>query len=347
MSVRTRKVKKSVKIISWGGTFFLLLLISCQFFISCEKKKSSGQNSVSEQKPILLGFSQIGAESEWRIRNTQSILEAAEENGIQILYENAQQKQENQIQAIHSFIIYQVDVIAFVPIVESGWDNVLREAKEAGIPVIIVDRNIQTSDPTLYDGLIGEDTNEEGRKAAYFLLKKYKDNPGPLNILELSGTENSSAAYERAAGFRTVLNYHPRFQIIHSESGDFMKSRAHEITNKIITYNGGLKIGHKNVDIILSHNDAMTFGMLEAMEENNIDPRNFTIITFDGEKKVIQSLKEGIINCVVECNPNLGPELCYLVKKLAAGESIPRITYVNEKVYSEFDSPEQLEGKGF
>ena len=337
MSVRSRNLNK----------FLIFTLLSFQLFISCKKKPQNEPEQISEEKPILLGFSQIGAESEWRIRNTQSILEAAEENGIQILYDNAQQKQENQIKAIHSFIIYQVDVIAFVPIVETGWDNVLREAKEAGIPVIVVDRNIQTSDPSLYAGLIGEDTNEEGRKAAYFLLKKYRDVSGPLNVFEISGTKNSSAAYERAAGFRTVMNYHPKFNIIHSECGDFMKSRAHEITNKIITYNGGLKIGQKNVDIILSHNDAMTWGILEAMEENNIDPRAYTIITFDGEKRAVQGIIDGTINCVVECNPNLGPELCYLVKKLAIGEPITRITYVNEKVYSEFDPPEKLEGKGF
>ena len=341
MSGRTRKLNKLYK----AQKVFLLLLL-CTAALSCQKKSAVVTETDSSNK-ILLGFSQIGAESEWRIRNTESILAAAEAEGIQILYENAQQKQENQLQAIHSFIIYQVDVIAFVPIVETGWDNVLREAKEAGIPVIVVDRNIQTSDPSLYAGLIGEDTNEEGRRAAYFLLKKYKNNPGPLNILEIAGTENSSAAYERASGFRTVINYHPKFKIIHSESGDFMKSRAREITNKIITYNNGLTIGQNKVDIIFSHNDAMTWGILEAMNEFNINPRNYTIITFDGEKKAVAGIKDGIINCVVECNPNLGPSLCYLVKKLAAGAEIPRVTYVNEKVFSEFDSPESLEGKGF
>ena len=126
-----------------------------------------------------------------------------------------------------------------------------------------------------------------------------------------------------------------------------MKSRAREITNKIITYNNGLTIGQNKVDIIFSHNDAMTWGILEAMNEFNINPRNYTIITFDGEKKAVAGIKDGIINCVVECNPNLGPSLCYLVKKLAAGAEIPRVTYVNEKVFSEFDSPESLEGKGF
>lgn len=336
MSVRARYLNK-----------FLILSLLAATVISCKKKPLATVEAPAERNQILLGFSQIGAESEWRIRNTESILEAAAAEGIQILYDNAQQKQENQLQAIHSFIIYQVDVIAFAPVVETGWDNVLREAKEAGIPVLIVDRNIQTSDPSLYAGLLGEDTNEEGRKAAYYLLKKYKDVPGPLNVLEISGTENSSAAYERASGFRFVMKNHPKFQIIHSECGDFMRSRANEIARKIIAYNGGLKIGQKPVDIILSHNDAMTWGILDAMEESGINPVDYTIVTFDGEKEMVSKIRDGSVNCVIECNPNLGHDLCYLVKKLANGEPIPRITYVNEKFFSEFDPPEKLEGKGF
>ena len=340
MSERTR----SRKCFLAGIAIFAAGVVAAVCLVSCRKKTEQEDNN-----QILLGFSQIGAESEWRIRNTDSILEAAEKNGIQILYDNAQQKQENQLQAIHSFIIYQVDVIAFVPIVETGWDNVLMEAKEAGIPVIVVDRMIKTSDESLYAGFIGEDSYSEGQKAAEFLLSKYKNSSKdePLNILEISGTENSSPAYGRASGFRNVIQTEPKFRIIHSESGDFMRSKGHEIANKIISFNGGLSIGQNNIDIIFSHNDAMTWGILDSLRENAIHATTVTIVTIDGERKSIEALTYGAINCVVECNPNTGPKLCELVKDLHNGKSIQPVTYVDGAVYTEFDDFTTFAGKGF
>ena len=332
------RLKKSGKTILASAALFIVF--------SGGKKKAEVEEDSGQ---IILGFSQIGAESEWRIKNTESILEAAEKNGIRILYENARQKQENQLQAIHSFILYQVDVIAFVPIVETGWDNVLQEAKDAGIPVIVVDRNIKTADKTLYAGFIGEDSYSEGQKAAEFLLKKYKNSKPdePLNILEISGTENSSPAYGRARGFRSIIKKESKFHIIHSESGDFLRSKGHEIGNKIISFNGGLSIGQNPIDIIFSHNDAMTWGILDSLRENRIQPTTITIVSIDGERKSIEAITYGAINCVVECNPNTGPKLCELVKMLHEGKKIPPVSYVDGEIFTEFDDFTTFAGKGF
>lgn len=321
---------------------FLLIIISILTVTSCKKKVEA-----ESKKKIILGFSQIGAESEWRIQNSNSVIQAAAENDIQLLYENAQQKQENQLQAIRTFIVYQVDVIAFVPIVETGWDNVLQEAKDAGIPVIVVDRKINTRDPTLYEGFIGEDGMEDGMRAAEFLVKKYANTNETLNILELSGTEDSSIAYERGFAFRKEISKYPKFNIIHTECGDFLRSKGREIADKIISANGDLKINNQPIDIIFSHNDGMTWGFLDAMEQHKIDPTEYTIVTIDGEKKSVQAIADRKINCVVECNPNLGPTLIELVKQLFIGESIPPITFISGDVYSEFNTDEELEGKGF
>jgi len=175
---------------------------------ACSKKSAAASGSTSPEgvkngdRSIVIGFSQIGAESAWRTCNTQSMKEAAAAAGIQLLYSNAEQKQENQIKAIRSFIVYQVDVIVFVPIVQDGWDNVLREAKEAHIPVIVTDRKIRTSDPSLYAGYIGTDSVAEGRECAQFLEKKFAGRPGPLNIVEIRGTDGSSASEGRYRGFK-------------------------------------------------------------------------------------------------------------------------------------------------
>lgn len=289
---------------------------------------------------IILGFSQIGSESAWRIRNTESVLDAAAKAGIQIIFDNARQNQENQIKAIRSFIVYRVDVIAFVPIVETGWDNVLQEAKDAMIPVIVVDRKISVKNPELYAGYIGEDALEEGRKAAKFLLEKFSGKERPLRILEISGTQNSSVARERAAGFREIIQTDPKFTIVRSVCGDFLKSMGRECMDNVL--------GTVPFDIVYSHNDAMTMGALESLGAHKIKAgADVVIVSVDGERQAVDALREGKINCIVECNPDSGPELMRLVKACANRNTIPRETYIAESVFTESDDFSRTYRRGF
>lgn len=326
------------KIIHNISTITMVLTFSLTA-ICCADKNGSDKNSreKEETKQLILGFSQIGSESAWRTRNTKSIFEAAEENNIQIIFDDAQQKQSNQLKAIRSFIVYQVDVIAFVPIVEEGWDNVLQEAKDAGIPVIIVDRQIKT-DPSLYAGFLGENSFSEGYAAAKYLVEKCRNNSkDKINIVEFSGTLNSSVATGRADGFRNLISKDSRFNIIHSEDGDFLRSRGKEIMDKILAEKNELQIGGEPIDVIYSHNDSMTLGLLDSMKLKNVEHKNTIIISIDAEQKSIDALVAGELNCVVECNPNLGPTLMSLVKDIAQGKTIPRVTYMNETVFTEND----------
>ena len=332
------------------AVIFILLcsLVPLTLLLSSNKnnnRKRNEQNPANEEK-LILGFSQIGSESAWRTRNTESIFEAAEQNNIQIIFDDAQQKQENQLKAIRSFIVYQVDVIAFVPIVEDGWDNVLQEAKDAGIPVIIVDRQIN-ADSSLYAGFLGENGFEEGFSAANFLVKKCKDKEGPVNILELYGTENSSVVINRAEGFRSVINGDSKFKIIRTENGDFLRSRGKEIADKIIQENGGFNYKGTKIDVIYSHNDSMTLGLLDSFNNNKIAPQDFIIISIDAEQKSIDALVRGELNCVVECNPNLGPTLMKLVKEIAQGNPIAPVTYMNETIFTEDDDFSTYTPRGY
>ena len=300
------------------------------------KNLSAGIEEIPEKENLIVGFSQIGTESSWRIRNSESIFEAAAEKNIKILFDDAKQKQSNQLKAIRSFIVYQVDVIVFVPIVSDGWDNVLQEAKEAGIPVIVIDRQIDV-DSSLYAGFLGENGYEEGKTAGKFLLQKTENmKKQKINILELSGTENSSIAIERAGGFREMIQKDSRLNIIHSEDGDFLRSRGKEIMDRILEMNNGLFLDGEPIDVIFSHNDPMTLGLLESFEKNNISDYPI-IISIDAEQECIDALVNGKINCVVECNPNLGPVLMDLVEAVAAKKEIPRVTYMEEKVFTEND----------
>ncbi len=326
-------------------TLFLFVLF-LTLFTGCKKNKQEKVDAKQSSDKLILGFSQIGSESAWRTRNTQSVFEAAAENDIQILFDDAQQKQENQLKAIRSFIVYQVDVIAFVPIVSDGWDNVLQEAKNAGIPVIVVDRQINC-DESLYAGFLGENGFEEGFAAGNFLVNKCKNRRAPINIIEFSGTENSSIATLRAEGFRSVVNNYEKFKIIHSEDGDFLRSRGKEMMDRIIRENGGLRLNGNSIDVIYSHNDSMTLGLLDSLHYHNINPGNIIIISIDAEQKSIDALVNGELNCVVECNPNSGPVLMELVKKIAAGQSIPRETYMTDQIFTENDDFSQYTPRGY
>ncbi len=290
----------------------------------------AGGQPAGGQKPIILGFAQLGRESGWRIGNTRSVVKAAADAGIQLMERNAEQKQENQIKALRSFIAYQVDVIAFSPIVEDGWDNVLREAKEAGIPVICSDRAVKVEDESLISCFVGSDFYAQGQRAAQFLLKKTKDLPGPIRIAEISGTVDSTPMRDRARGFRDVIAEDTRFEIVYSQSGDFLRSLGKEVMQDILA--------DMSVDVLYTHNDAMMLGAVEAIEESGLKPgTDIVIITVDGEQGAIDLLKQGKINCVVECTPMLGDVIMELAKKLVAGEEIEKIIYSQETVFTEYD----------
>ena len=326
---------KKIKILFILLCIFVVFVTFSSIFFTC-KNLSKEIERIPEKESLIIGFSQIGTESSWRIRNTESIFEAASEKNIKILFDDAKQKQSNQLKAIRSFIVYQVDVIVFVPIVSDGWNNVLQEAKEADIPVIVIDRQIDV-DSSLYAGFLGENGYEEGRAAGKFLLQKVENMSNQkINILELSGTENSSIAIERAGGFRDIIQKDTRLNIIHSEDGDFLRSRGKEIMDKILGMNKGLYFEGEPIDVIFSHNDPMTLGLLESFERNGVSDYPI-IISIDAEQECIDALVNGKIDCVVECNPNLGPVLMELVEAVAAKKEIPRVTYMNESVFTEDD----------
>ncbi len=297
----------------------------------------------SESRPIVVGYSQLGDESTWRSQNTRSILQAADEAGIKIMFEDAMQNPENQIKAIRSFIAYKVDVIAFSPLVETGWDTVLREAKAAGIPVVIVDRMINTSDDNLYTCALCSDFDLEGRRAGEFLIKKFPDSETPVNIVELGGTADSTPAIGRYEGFRNVLSAHPRFRVIFSEDGDFMLSKGQEIMLKVLN-----QYDAADIDVLYSHNDDMTFGAIEIMKEAGIEPgKDIVIISVDATQRIIDYLKEGAVNCVIECNPNSGPQVMELAGKIASGEKVPKHIYIDEAVFDENTDFAAIANRGY
>jgi simple sugar transport system substrate-binding protein len=280
-------------------------------------------------KPLVIGFSQVGAESEWRTANSTSIKEAAQKAGITLKFADAQQRQENQIKALRSFIAQKVDVIAFSPVVESGWETVLREAKAAKIPVILTDRAVKVSDPSLYVTFIGSDFVEEGRRAARWLVERAKTMPQKtVNIVELQGTVGSAPALDRKKGFEEIIAGNPKFKIIRSQTGDFTRAKGKEVMEAFLKAEG------KNINVLYAHNDDMAIGAIQAIEEAGFKPgKDIVVISIDGVKGAFQAMVAGKLNVTVECNPLLGPQLMSIASDIVAGKQVPKRITTNESVF--------------
>ncbi|MFI6229520.1 ABC transporter substrate-binding protein [Micromonospora echinospora] len=290
---------------------------------------------------IVLGFSQVGAESGWRTANTTSIKEAATEAGIELKFDDAQQKQENQIKAIRNFIQQKVDVIAFSPVVESGWDTVLKEAKDAGIPVILTDRAVDSADKSLYKTFLGSDFVKEGRLAGEWLVEQTKTATGPVNIVELQGTTGSAPANDRKEGFAAAIAANPNLKIVASQSGDFKRADGKQVMEQFLKAN-------PDIDVLFAHNDDMGLGALEAITAaGKVPGKDITIITIDAVKDGMQALADGKFNFIAECSPLLGPQLMELVKKVEAGEEVPARIETEETTFTQEQAKEALPNRKY
>ncbi len=318
----------------------VLVLLALLLLTGCSGKQDPGGETAS----VVVGFSQLGAESSWRIANTVSMEQAAKEAGYGLMMENANQKQEKQIDAIRSFIAYRVDVIVFSPIVETGWDNVLSEAKQAEIPVILMDRMIETQDDSLYTAYVGADFYAEGVRAGEYLVRK-ADALGAehLRIAEICGTTDSTPMRDRHRGFMDVIGKDARFTVVDSVDGDFLQSKGEECMRELLE-----KYGTDGIDVVFSHNDAMTLGALNVLEKADAAAtKNMIIITVDGEKDAVDALKAGRINCVVQCTPHLGPSVMKLVREMTAGKKPPKVYHPEEGAFSDFDDLTDPAVEGF
>ncbi|SCL72115.1 monosaccharide ABC transporter substrate-binding protein, CUT2 family [Micromonospora chersina] len=301
----------------------------------------TGGSAGGDDGKITLGFSQVGAESGWRTANTTSIKEAAAGAGIDLKFDDAQQKQENQIKAIRNFIQQKVDVIAFSPVVESGWDTVLKEAKDAKIPVILTDRSVDSADKSLYKTFLGSDFVKEGRLAGEWLVEQKKAAAGPVNIVELQGTTGSAPANDRKKGFAEAIAANPNLKIIASQSGDFTRAGGKQVMEQFLKAN-------PKIDVLFAHNDDMGLGALEAITAaGKVPGKDITIITVDAVKDGMQALADGKFNFIAECSPLLGPQLMDLVKKVHNGEEVPARIETQETTFTQEQAKEALPNRKY
>lgn len=334
-----RIMKKKIKCVIW-------FLISAFILGGCTGKQNVQEPSqlydetVRGDGYIVVGFSQVGSESDWRIGNTESFRSIfTEENGYYLLFEDGQQKQENQLKSIRNFILQEVDYIILDPIVETGWDAVLQEAKDAGIPVILADRSVKVEDEDLYTCWVGSNFHEEGRRAGEWLLD-YLEEQGrseeTINIVTLQGTIDSSAQIGRTEGFKSILDTQANWNMMEYQSADFTQAKGKEVMSYFLEK-------YDDIDVLVSENDNMTFGAVEAIREagRTCGPDGeIIILSFDSVRAAMEAMLQGEIHVDFECNPILGPKVEEIIRRLEKGEAVEKIQYVEEQY---FDTSMDLE----
>lgn len=285
----------------------------------------------------VVGFSQIGAESAWRTAETRSIREEAARRGIELRFHDARQRQEAQFQALRAFIAQGVDAILLAPVVETGWEPVLREARERGIPVVLVDRGVDVDDENLYATLIASDFVEEGRRAARWLAEALG---GEGNVVEISGTPGSAPALDRARGFAEVLREHPGLRVIASQTGEFTRAKGKEVMTAICEAARGEGLA---IDAVYAHNDDMALGAIAALREAGLDPGDdVLIVSIDGVRAAFEAMVAGDLNCTIECNPLLGPAAFDAIEQLLAGKAVPRRVVVEDRLFEASEAAEWI-----
>lgn len=298
-----------------------VLLLALCLLSACETGRD-GDAQTSADSMIVVGFSQVGAESDWRVGNTGSMQQAlSPENGYRLILDDAQNKQERQITAIRNFINQGVDYIVLAPTTEHGWDTVLSEAKAAGIPVILVDRRIEVEDEDLFTCWVGSDFRREGETAAAWMDENL---PKQLRIVHLQGNIGSSAQIGRSEGLSSALADHPGWQVVFAAPGDFTKGKGQELVETLIE--DGV-----DFNVIYSENDNMTYGAIAALKNAGIKPgEDVCIISFDASGAALRHMLEGEINLDIECNPMHGPRVRAIIEQLERGLKPPKYTYVEE-----------------
>lgn len=301
-----------------------LALASCAAGGSVLVSRATPTPAKKVYKDLVVGFAQVGAESEWRTGNSESIKSAAENLGVELKFIDGQQLQENQIKAIRTFIAQQVDVIGVSPVVESGWQSVFQEAKEAGIPIILVDRQANVPE-NLYATHLGSDFVEEGRNAGRAMVKLLN---GKGNVVELTGTLGSAPAIDRYNGFREIIKNYPDIHIIDSQSGDFTRALGREAMGELLERND------KKINGLYAHNDDMAIGAIKAIEMYGLKPGvDIKIVSIDAIKDAFQAMIDGKLNATVECNPLLGPKFFELALQVANHEPVPKWVPSMESVF--------------
>lgn len=342
-----RMIKRAAAL---GGFLLCIFAAGCSSSTAAKKEEADLQEAANSC--IVVGFSQLGAESDWRSANTESMKNTfTAENGYKLIFENGQQKQSNQIMAIRTFIQQEVDYIVLAPVIETGWDTVLQEAKDADIPVIIVDRRVDVSDESLYTCWVGSDFELEGKKAAEW-LHQYANAKGiapqDIHIVNIQGTIGATAQIGRTKGLADAEKRNG-WDLMEQITGDFTQAKGKEVMESLLKK-------YDNINVVYCENDNEAFGVIEAIEAagkrvgSDITGGEIMVLSFDGVKQdALNYVMEDKISCITACNPLQGPHVQSIIELLEKGKTPDKFSYVDEGMYAhdETVSSVTIEGSSY
>ena len=318
----------------------LNLLAAVALLAACSD--GTGSAGSSGERRLVLGFSPIVSWGGWAGANANSVRNAAQAANMEVRMEDSHYNQAIQVATLRSFVRQRVDVIVLSPVVESGWDLVLGEIRAAGIPVILMDRNIEVGDGSLYVSHVGSDFVEEGQQAGRWLLEHTRNEPGAIDILELRGSDGSAPANDRKLGFAQAISGDKRYRIVESHSGDFFRPRARTITASYLAGEG-----HK-LRVVYAHNDGMALGAIDAIEAAGLKPgTDILVIAIEGSREGLSAIVAGKLNVSVEVNPLMGPQLIALARDAAARKPVPRRVVMEEAVFTSENAAAELPNRTY
>jgi ABC-type sugar transport system substrate-binding protein len=320
----------------------LLMMVAflCSVLAGC-KDGSENAGAQGERRKVI-GFSAVVTWGGWNGASVKSIREAARAANMELRMADSRYRQENQVAMLRSFVAERVDVIILSPMVESGWDLVLREVRSAGIPVILMDRHIDVSDPSLYLSLVGSDFVEEGRRAGRWLLDNTRDEPGEIAILELRGSDGSTPVNDRKLGFSQAIARDGRYRIVRSESGNFLRAQARAITAEV------LAAKRHRIRAVFAHNDGMALGAIDSIEAAGLKAgSDILVIAIEGSREGLQAIVDGKLNVSIEVNPLMGPQLIALARDAAAGKPVPRRVVMPEVMFTRENAAAELPKRAY
>lgn len=323
----------------------IIVIISFIFILAgCGSPDEPERTEDSDSRMVTVGFSQLGAESDWRVANTESIQSTLSmDNNYFLVFDDAQQKQEKQIMAIRKFIQQEVDCIVLAPVTETGWDTVLREAKDAGIPVIIVDRRVDVENDSLYTAWVGSDFDLEAELACEW-LKRYTElkgvNPADIHILDIQGTLGATAQIGRTDGLAKAASLNG-WDLVDKIPADYAQTKAKEVMQQMLRK-------RSDINVVYCENDNEAIGAIEAIEEagkkvgSDIVNGEIMIISFDAAHSGLEKVLEGKIALDVECNPLQGGKVNDIIRNVMAGNAFEKYTYIEESVFAADDMVDAL-----
>lgn len=329
-------MKKAIKVFALALSVIMAIsLVACGATQTAAKKDPN--------RKIVVGFSQLGAESDWRTANTKSVKDACVAAGFDLQFSDAQQKQENQIKALRSFIQQKVDYIVLAPVVQTGWDTVLKEIYDSKIPLILVDRDVITTDKSdkYWITRIGENFYQEGTDLATWVKDNMFKDKDKVNVYQLEGTVGSGAAVDRGKAWADVMK-DSKFVTAKSQTGDFTDAKGQEVMESWLKSDAG------KIDLVYAHNDMMALGAITAIEAAGLKPGvDIKIVSVDGLKLGFEAMAAGKINCIAECSPLTGPKLVETIKKIEAGETVDKLSYAKEGVFPQDVAAKELPNRTY